>query len=72
MVWPTLLVPLLFQISKNYSGNYSDHSVKETQKGNGAGRRASDPTLCSLTGVEKEIWGWKIEGLSANIKNDGS
>ena len=32
----------------------------------------SAPTLSGLTGVEKEIWGWKNEGLSANIKNDGS
>ena len=30
------------------------------------------PTLSSLTGVEKEIWGWENEGFSANKKNDGS
>ena len=58
-----VLLLLLFQISNNYS----HHSVQEPPNGLGLVGEASAFTLSSLTGVEKEIWGWKNESLSANI-----
>ena len=54
------------QVFLGYSFRFSDELT--SYKGS-----TPSPPRASLTGAKiKEIWGWKNEDFSANIKNDGS